>query len=934
MKRLIYISIFCFLVNVSYAVVATPDPIWRQLPDGTWAEVYLRGDEHYHYLTTLSGDKIPGTEVGSMTLDSIMHSAQRVAPKKMLDSYIPSHGKVRVPVILVNFTDLAFTMDNPQANFDDFYNGTGGTNPNATGSVYDYFVASSDSMLQLEFDVYGPYTLSKDMAYYGANSGSNHAQHGRDLVVEAATLAADAGVDFAPYDNNNDGYIDNLSIVVAGYNEAEGGHANTIWPHYSSVYNSTTFSGKRLSGYLMISEYRGSGGKQQAGIGTYCHEFGHVLGLPDLYDTQNSDRYTVGKWDVMCSGSYNNSGCTPPSYSAFERFALGWLIPIQLHDIGDYKLEPLMNSNSAYLIAAEEHNLSLMSPSPREYFLLENRQAVGWDANTEALVGTGMMVSHITFNATAWNRNTFNNGKILGYAIVGAYDSAPSTSTPRDLFPGTSMVTSWLPCLNDGTELQAQQVQNIRQMGDLSICFSYGPPSRDGIFFSPSKLEPILTSYDRRVIHYDTAYVEVLARNMGNDTLRIYSTNNYFEFSIDGGTTWGNETIYKYKGLPGDSVCTFPLLIRHTPHRQSCDMKTGYITLESMHSLKMQQIEVNGYSPRPIYITKPELSAAENISSKSFTACWLGQDDAEYYYATLFSLFDQPSVEQQSFDSFTSIENIEKAGWTANFIRPTTVVSESNTAILFASTDDQLISKEYILPINNLRFWISNNYISSSDVTASGSLLVEGRTSSGRWQEIGKIRIINTTKNLIKDYTFDTADSIMQVRFTYTHHAGEGGCALDGCKIGMDQTIQYICSGTEAKILSSDTSTVFYNLTPNTTYYFAVQAYENKGCEEAFSPLSDFQKIKTLSMDALESDLKVTRLASGEYIVKLPEPADGASALYVYTAQGELVYNVAVEYQTTQVQLPILPTKGIYFLKLVKVGRIHRKQPSGKLIYL
>ena len=493
MKRLIHIFFALCLVNALYAVVATPEPIWRQLPDGSWAEVFIRGDEFYHYLTTLEGDIIPGTEVSSYPKSDPLHPMQRAEQEMLLTSYMPNQGHIKVPVILVNFTDLAFTMEDPIANFTDFYNGMGGTNPNATGSVHDYFIASSDSALNLQFDVYGPFTVSKPMEYYGANSGSNHGKNTRQLVIEAASLARQSGVDFTQYDNNNDGVIDNLSIIVAGYNEAEGGHENTIWPHYSTIYNSDSYSGKKISGYLMISEYRGSGGKQQAGIGTYCHEFGHVLGLPDLYDTYNSSRYTVGEWDIMCSGSYNNLGCTPPSYSAFERFAMGWLTPIQLKEEGDYRIEPLLESNTAYLIANGEHNLSMLRPNPNEYFLIENRQAVGWDANQEALIGTGMLVSHITFNSNKWNNNTFNNSTILGYAIVGAYDSDPAKSTPLDLFPGTGRVTSWLPILNDGTELQDQRIQNIKEMNDFSIRFSYGPLSNDGISFSEDSISTLVT---------------------------------------------------------------------------------------------------------------------------------------------------------------------------------------------------------------------------------------------------------------------------------------------------------------------------------------------------------------------------------------------------------------------------------------------------------
>ena len=282
MRKISCIILLTCIVNVVYAVVATPNPILRQLPNGCWDSVYICGDENYHYLTTLSGEHIIGTEIGVPYNENLANSMHRAPQAEMMISYVPSKGKVKVPVILINYKDLSFTMDDPQSKFMDFYNENGGTNPNTTGSVREYFLSASDSLLELEFDVYGPYTVKNDMAYYGGNTSSSHMKNIDELVCEAAKLASENGVDFAQYDNNNDGIIDNLSIVVAGYNEAEGAPENTIWPHYSNVYASNLYSGKKLSGYLVISEYRGSGGKQQTGIGTYCHEFGHAL-RPDEF---------------------------------------------------------------------------------------------------------------------------------------------------------------------------------------------------------------------------------------------------------------------------------------------------------------------------------------------------------------------------------------------------------------------------------------------------------------------------------------------------------------------------------------------------------------------------------------------------------------------------------------------------------------------------
>ena len=191
------------------------------------------------------------------------------------DAYVPTTGDVRIPIILVEFQDNTFTLTNPVEAINQLFNTTGGTNPSAKGSVHTSYYETSLGQLNLQYDIYGPYKLSREMSYYGGNIGNNSDKNATALVIEAANLAEAAGVDFAQYDNDGDGNIDNVSIITAGHNEAEGASADHIWPHYSTIYSYTVISGKRLLGYLMTSELCGSSGNIQSGIGTYCHEFGH-----------------------------------------------------------------------------------------------------------------------------------------------------------------------------------------------------------------------------------------------------------------------------------------------------------------------------------------------------------------------------------------------------------------------------------------------------------------------------------------------------------------------------------------------------------------------------------------------------------------------------------------------------------------------------------
>ena len=175
----------------------------------------------------------------------------------------------------------------------------------------------------------GPIKLKHNMAYYGANGGVNNSDiRPQDMVVEASTFAHDSlGVDFSPYDNNHDGQVDFVYVYYAGYAESYGAATYTIWPHASNLTQQgvyASFDGVVLDRYACSSELRYTTGTEIEGIGTFCHEFGHVLGLPDMYDTMYSAE-TLGAWDLMCSGSYCNDSRTPPGFSAYERSTVGWM---------------------------------------------------------------------------------------------------------------------------------------------------------------------------------------------------------------------------------------------------------------------------------------------------------------------------------------------------------------------------------------------------------------------------------------------------------------------------------------------------------------------------------------------------------------------------------------------------------------------------------
>ena len=339
MRRFLTSIVVTLMCGVSaYAVIASPEPVSVIQGDGSSISVRIVGDEFHHYYTLLDGTPVRCDANGMYIPDASVvkepvaaRKARRIAQEQMVGGSFPLTGSPKSIVILVNFQDLKFQYK--LEDFERMLNTSGYKENDGIGSARDYFIACSDSAFAPIFDCYGPVTLSQSYAYYGANSGSNNSVHADKMVIEACDLVADAGVDFAQYDTDNDGRIDNVFIYYAGHNEAEGGGANTIWPHRSAIMGDERVNGKRIYDYACTSELRGSAGNGMCGIGTFCHEFGHVLGLPDYYDT-GYNQYTVGTWDIMCSGSYNGSGKTPPSYTAGERFQLGWLKPVQLKDAG------------------------------------------------------------------------------------------------------------------------------------------------------------------------------------------------------------------------------------------------------------------------------------------------------------------------------------------------------------------------------------------------------------------------------------------------------------------------------------------------------------------------------------------------------------------------------------------------------------------------
>lgn len=924
-----------------FAVMATKEPIEVTQPDGTKLTLYLHGDEYNNYLTDAQGVPMRQLENGVYVQDRQMRQAvgmQRPAQRapQAVQASFPLKGEIRSVVILVNFSDLSFVTPNANAEFTRLLNEQGYSDNGGTGSARDYFLASSMNQFQPTFDVYGPYTLAHPMKYYGERNGDYNDRNASEMIKEACRLAEYDGVDFSQYDLDNNGVVDNIFVYYAGHNEAEGGGANTIWPHRSAVWNSPTYSGKQIYDYACTSELKGSSGSRMCAIGTFCHEFGHVLGLPDMYHTESSDTYTVGDWDIMCSGSYNNGSRTPPVYTAFERFMLGWSVPEQLDTIGPVLVEPLETSNKAYLVAVNKHNLLPKSPNPAEYFLIENRQQVGWDAPDNCLPGTGLLISHITFTIGAYTNNTFNNGKPLGFDIVEAHGQTTYYSTAADTYPGLNGITVFTPVLNNGTILAESRCTGIMVNPDLSVTFQYGMPAGTGFELNPESFSTFTTTYDRRIKESEIQELTINGTKLPADSVIISLSNRNFEIGVD--SVWLGAGKSFVDTVRADSTYHRVIQLRHTPSRQNCKTLTTILRVSTSDNIIQSQMSLVGTAPRPIYITEVKSLPATDITPYMFTANWEQQTDAENYYLTLYQLLENPSKKVQGFEQFDTPTAVQAAGWSSNFLNlVTNPVQEGQRALLFRTTGDMLYSEKYPMPVTELSVWVSNTYSNVAGQETGGTLEVTAFDGEDNEFVLETLKTTRNTKDLTLHYTFEEASNYRYFRIAYTHKGGNGGVVIDNFTAQMTHTLKYLYQGEDLPLYAdNETEYRFSGLTPGDTYYYQVQCSEEKGCEKHYSPISDVVSVTLPWGTDNARQFTIAHRGEDGLVAYFPTTPNAEKKIFLYSVAGQLL--TVIDLPTDGVGSIDLPTadleKGkLYLAKYCYEDQMKRKDLYAKFIY-
>jgi len=469
---LILITLLCHLA--SHASKGWPYPITVSQPDGTQLTVRINGDADFNWVSTLdnvvlkqvgNGYYIANIDTNGMLSSSgtLAHDADKrssaeqslckkqdvkafltvnTRPERLAatrgfggkgsTSFFPHTGSPRAIVLLVQFANRPFKVQ-PRKAFNQYLNSMadkhqdfGNAEDRNTGSVKKYFSDMSGGKFKPQFDLYGPITMPKNAAYYG--EGSSSMERYRELVSEACTMMDDS-LDFSKYDADKDGNVDLVYIIYAGYGESVSSIDSTLWPKAFVCGPDIKKDGKyvRLAGISNElngrpdGNYNSKSGLLINGVGLFCHEFSHCMGLPDFYptvspqwttanDKQDFDAYDnqgMEEWDVMDNGIYLYNGYSPTAYTAWEREKMGWLTIETLTREGKVELKSIDEGGKAYRIKNDKNT------SGNEYYIVENIQAKGWN---KKLPASGMMVSHVEYEPRAFSvfhggDNSVNNIK-------------------------------------------------------------------------------------------------------------------------------------------------------------------------------------------------------------------------------------------------------------------------------------------------------------------------------------------------------------------------------------------------------------------------------------------------------------------------------------------------------------------------------------------
>ena len=414
--------------------------------------------------------------------------ARRIGIGTQDPPFFPHSGSPKAVVILVEFKDSTFSVPNPRKTFNDYLNGEapfadeGFREDRNYGSVFQYFRDMSNGTFTPQFDIYGPVRLENDLKYYGERSGTTADIRFADMMKEACTMMNDS-LDFSQYDADGDGIVDLVYFIYAGYSESIGAPSDCIWPKSGVNSGIGTYDGKKVRRFGLNNElnyypdyaFKAAPYKRINGIGLFCHEFSHTLGLPDLYATKSSaqiNNQCMEYWDLMDAGEYTDNGYRPTPYTPWEKEVMGWMTLEELTEPAIVTLE----DQDAYKITNNEND---------EYLILQNIQLNGWAGE---MLGHGMLVYKVDYKKSSVTASDYPNNTAgkpgltvwpadgilinLDQVTKGNYTrTAHTQSHAGDPFPGSQNVTELLSVEMNETTIEKPIYDITEENGVITFKF-------------------------------------------------------------------------------------------------------------------------------------------------------------------------------------------------------------------------------------------------------------------------------------------------------------------------------------------------------------------------------------------------------------------------------------------------------------------------------
>ena len=427
------------------------------------------------------------------------------------------HGERRQLTVLVEFNDRAFKGDETAtiAQWDKIFNTENLTEAPFKGSVHDYFLDQSYGDFSVFFDLVYVKVSGNAEKYASTQADDENSQY---MVQDIMEVLKNRNIDWTIYDWNGDGFINQLLIIYAGHGMNDYSGNNLIWPHQwwmsehlkdgqSGVYCDpipVTYNDKeyKVDCYCALAELTKN--DDYGSFGTICHEYTHCFGFPDFY---NRNTKFVGSWDLMDSGNYNGSGYCPASYSAHERWLMGWLKLEELTTATSITDMPALSSPLrredittplAYLIRNDGYE--------NEYYIVENRQKTNWDAS---LPGKGIIVFHIDYDPSIWTSTIVypNYSGDERYSIFHANNSTTYSGWGYPYQSNNELTNTSTPKADlrnknsDGTKLMSKPLTNMSVTNGLAAFdFMGGTTSLEAIHTEPFTKDAVIYDLQGRRI--------------------------------------------------------------------------------------------------------------------------------------------------------------------------------------------------------------------------------------------------------------------------------------------------------------------------------------------------------------------------------------------------------------------------------------------------